>query len=327
MRGAIGGAMRVMGATAFALVAAAAAADPSQLRLRDDFEGDGFSAEGGLFYKDNEEQRAGRYRTQERIVRNGKRSLELAVAPRCRADQKDCSERAEVWEKPSTLAPYDATLWYAFSIRLDDPPPSAAHRYVVAQWKRAILPGADGDYSPFLGLRIIRGAFALTVDSDTMPSRPRGPADPPMACADGAAPADQREPVRQTRLLIAVQPEAQPPSFAGYDGCASGVTITRRGGMLPKAEPQWIDFVFMVKPGAKGDGAIEVFANGAWVVSVKGRIGHEGPGLGPTQYFKFGPYRDGGQSDEWRVYYDDFRRGPLCRDVAGPEVCGQIGES
>jgi hypothetical protein len=93
---------------------------------------------------------------------------------------------------------------------------------------------------------------------------------------------------------------------------------------MPKAEARWIDFVFKVKPGPRGDGAIEVFADGRWIVSAKGRIGHDGPGLGPTQYFKFGPYRDGGMTDVWRVFYDSFRRGPTCADVAGPDVCGQL---
>lgn len=306
------------------LAAGAAQADPSQLRLRDDFEGDDFAKEGGLFYKDNEEQRAGRYRMQADVVRNGKRGLELSVVPQCRADKKGCSERAEVWEDPKTLAAYDKTLWYAFSMKLDDPPPSAAHRYMVAQWKRAIKPGADGDYSPFLGLRLIRGDLALTIDSDQMPVRARTAADKPLACAKGETPAMQRAPVRQTRLLVAVSAGANPKSFGGYESCAHGVIVTSRGGALPKGEPRWIDFVFKVKPGPKGDGEIEIFADNAWIVSIKGRIGHEGPGLGETQYFKFGPYRDGGQTDDWRVFYDDFRRGPACEDVAGPAVCGQI---
>jgi Polysaccharide lyase len=302
----------------------AAMADPSQLRLRDDFEGESFSPSGGLFYKDNAEQRAGRYRTQTDVVRSGSKGLALSVVPQCRADQSSCSERAEVWEKPDVLAGYDKTLWYAFSMKLDDTPPSAAHRYVVAQWKREIRAGADGDYSPFLAIRIIRGDLAITIDSDSMPSRARKAEDTSLSCATGAAPAMQRAEVKQTRLLIAASVNAQPTSFGGYDTCAPGISITRRGGKLPKAESRWIDFVVKVKPGPQGDGEIEIFADSAWLVSVKGRIGHEGPGLGPNQYFKFGPYRDGGQKDNWQVFYDDFRRGPTCGDVAGPSVCDQL---
>ncbi len=301
-----------------------ALADPSQLKLRDDFEGEDFAPSSGLFYKDNAEQRAGRYRTQSDVVRSGSKGLALSVVPQCRADQRGCSERAEVWEKPEVLAAYDKTLWYALSMKLDDTPPSAAHRYVVAQWKREIRAGADGDYSPFLAIRIIRGEFAVTIDSDSMPSRARGSQDNPLSCAAGSAPAMQRVDVKQTRLLVAASVDAAPRSFGGYDTCAPDISITRRGGKLPKAESRWIDFVVKVKPGPSGGGEIEIFADGAWIVSVKGRIGHEGPGLGPNQYFKFGPYRDGGQKDNWQVFYDDFRRGPACEDVAGPAVCDQL---
>jgi Polysaccharide lyase len=301
-----------------------ALADPSQLILRDDFEGESFAPAGGLFYKDNAEQRAGRYRTQTEVVRSGNRGLALSVVPQCRPDQRGCSERAEVWEKPEVLAAYDRTLWYALSMKLDDTPPSAAHRYVVAQWKREIRAGADGDYSPFLALRIIRGEFAITIDSDSVPSRARKPEDGPLSCSAGAAPAMQRGAVKQTRLLVAASVEAKVGSFGGYDTCAPDISITRRGGKLPKAESRWIDFVVKVKPGPAGGGEIEIFADRAWIVSVKGRIGHEGPGLGPNQYFKFGPYRDGGQKDNWQVFYDNFRRGPTCEDVAGPSVCDQM---
>jgi Polysaccharide lyase len=301
-----------------------ALADPSQLRLRDDFEGESFAPSGGLFYKDNAEQRAGHYRTQTEVVRSGSKGLALSVVPQCRADQSGCSERAEVWEKPEVLAAYDKTLWYALSMKLDATPPSAAHRYVVAQWKREIRAGADGDYSPFLAIRIIRGDLAITIDSDSMPSRPRKVDDESLSCVTGAAPAMQRAAVRQTRVLVAASVNAAPRSFGGYDTCAPDISITRRGGMLPRAESRWIDFVIKVKPGPRGGGEIEIFADGAWIVSVKGRIGHEGPGLGPNQYFKFGPYRDGGQTDNWQVFYDDFRRGPHCEDVAGPSVCDQL---
>jgi Polysaccharide lyase len=301
-----------------------ALADPSQLRLRDDFEGESFAPSSGLFYKDNAEQRAGRYRTQADVVRSGSKGLALSVVPQCRADQRGCSERAEVWEKPEVLAAYDKTLWYALSMKLDDTPPSAAHRYVVAQWKREIKAGADGDYSPFLAIRIIRGNFAITIDSDSMPSRARKSEDGSLSCAAGAAPAMQRADVKQTRLMVAASAEAKPDSFGGYDTCAPDISITRRGGKLPKAESRWIDFVIKVKPGPGGNGEIEIFADGTWIISIKGRIGHEGPGLGANQYFKFGPYRDGGQKDNWQVFYDDFRRGPNCEDVAGPSVCDQM---
>jgi hypothetical protein len=134
----------------------------------------------------------------------------------------------------------------------------------------------------------------------------------------------QRAQANQTRFLVATSTGANPSSFGDYNTCAPDLQVTARGGVLPKAEPRWIDFVFKVKPGPRGGGEIEVFANQAWIVSIKGNIGHEAPGLGLNQYFKFGPYRDGGQKDNWQVFYDDFRRGPACEDVASPIVCDQL---
>jgi hypothetical protein len=302
-------------------------ADNSKLILQENFEGDDFAPSSGLFYKDNEEQRAGTFRFQSESVRSGRKALELSVAPQCRPDQRGCSERAEVWEKAAVRAAYDQAVWYAFSMKLDDPPPSAAHRYMVAQWKRAINANAEGDYSPFLGIRIIKGEFAITIDSDAMPTRRRSPAEPLFSCSGGPAPAMQRVRARQTRLLVATSAEVRSEGFDGFDSCAPDVRVIDRGGKLPKAEAKWIDFVFKVKPGPRGDGEIEIFANGGWIASVAGRIGHEGPELGLTQYFKFGPYRDGGQNDRWRVFYDNFARGPRCEDVAGPDICRLLKSS
>ena len=70
-----------------------------------------------------------------------------------------------MWERPDVLAGYDKALWYAFSMKLADPVPADNHRYVMAQWKREILPGAQGDYSPFLALRLLRGRLAVTVET------------------------------------------------------------------------------------------------------------------------------------------------------------------
>ncbi len=298
-----------------------AVADKSKLLLRDDFEGNAFSPASGLFYKDNLEQRAGTFRFQSEIVRTGAKALELTVAPQCLPGQEGCSERAEVWEHISVRATYGQTVWYAFSMKLDDPPPSADHRYMVAQWKRTINPNAAGDYSPFLGIRIIRGEFAITIDSDAMPTRIRTPGEETFSRSGAPAPAMQRVRAKQTRLLIATSADGSAKGLEGFDSCAPDVQVTQRGGKLPKVDARWIDFVFKVKPGPRGDGEIEIIANGAWIASCTGRIGHEGPELGQNLYFKFGPYRDGGQKDHWRVFYDNFARGPNCEDVASPDIC------
>jgi hypothetical protein len=291
--------------------------------LTDTFLGNALSPDGGLFYKDNEEQRAGTVRFQSDALRDGRRTLELSVAPLDGAAERGLSERAELWEHKSVRVTYGEAAWYALSLKLDDPPPSAAHRAMVAQWKRTINPDRKGDYSPFLALRIIKGEFAITVDSDAMQTSPRSGGVAMFSTSGGPAPAMQRVRARQTRLLVATSAESEEAS-AAFDHIAPDVQVTARGGKLPKAQARWIDFVFKVKAGPRGDGEIEIFADGAWIASVRGRIGHEGPELGPLQYFKFGPYRDGGRTDIWRVFFSRFARGPRCSDVAGPELCKQI---
>ncbi len=100
--------------------------------------------------------------------------------------------------------------------------------------------------------------------------------------------------------------------------------MTHHGNPLPRPDSGWIDFVIYSHPGPSGDGHVEIFANGKWIVTVKGDIGHADAGLGPNQYFKFGPYRAAGEGI-WTMYYDSFRRSPLCTDVlTDPAACAAV---
>ncbi len=295
-------------------------ADNASLILRDRFDGEAFAPAAGLFYKDNEEQRAGSFRFVRDASRASGSALELTVAPSGRPSGQGFSERAEVWEHASVRADYGQTAWYAFSLKFEKPPTTDAHRMMVAQWKRAMNPGAVGDYSPFLGIRLVRGEFVVTIDSDALVTTPRPAEAPLFAPGGGPAPAMQRSRARQTRLLVATSAGSLERLAGDFGQSAPDVRITPRGGRLPRPSTDWIDFVIMTKPGPGGDGAIELFANGAWIASAAGRIGHETHELGRTQYFKFGPYRESGRSDHWTVRYADFARGPRCEDVAGPEI-------
>lgn len=89
---------------------------------------------------------------------------------------------------------------------------------------------------------------------------------------------------------------------------------------LPSAQKGWIDFVFRSSPGPAGDGHVEIIADGVHVATVKGHIGHSGPGLDKNQYFKFGPYR-AANPQSWSLTFDDFRRGPRCADVIRSGQC------
>ena len=100
----------------------------------------------------------------------------------------------------------------------------------------------------------------------------------------------------------------------------SGISVTDHGNKLPLPSSGWIDFAIYTKPGPDGSGRIEIFANGKPIVTVNGHIGHADKGLGENQYFKFGPYR-AGHTNDWTLYYDDFRRSPRCADVMGESQC------
>lgn len=289
-------------------------ADPSRLVLRDSFQGGQFAPGGGLFYKDNPEQRAGRLDFQQQHVANGRSALTLTVVPSCRSPGETCSERAEVWERPTVLAPYDKPVWYGFSMHLEDPLPQDDGRYVMAQWKREILPDADGDYSPFLALRLYGGRLGVTVETDLIESFPVGGPQRPEGCREGEARVLSRPTVGQTRALVAIESGASPANYPAYfDSCAPGITVTRHAD-LPSAQQGWIDFVIRSQPGPDGDGHVELIADGIRITTVRGHIGHRGPGLDRNQYFKFGPYRAPGHRP-WSVSYGDFRRGPRCIDV------------
>lgn len=314
---------RFCGLAVLAALSSPASADPVTLVLRDGFDGADFAPGGGLYYKQNREQGAGTVVFQNKVVRAGTGAIDLSVRSQCRPDNELCSERAEIWEKPEVLAPYGTPVWYALSMQLAPPVSTERHRYVMMQWKREIDPGAKGDYSPFLALRLTDGRLAFTVDTDTGTYAPLGTPERPERCRPGEAPAAMPDEFGQFRMLVAGEASAPSPAEDGFEGCAADIRVIPHGA-LPAAGSGWIDFVFMVKPGPGGDGRIEILANGAWIATVEGRIGHEGPQLGPNQYFKFGPYR-GGDGNIWRIYYDSFARGPACTDVAPAETCAKVG--
>ena len=319
-RAALGAARAIVIAAAALASAAAARADGSQLKLREDFATGAFTQAGGLHYKDNAEQAGGTVEFRQDGGRAGGASLALTVHDACKSGADHCSDRAEVWERPETLAAYGAQVWYAFSMKFAQPVPQDDHRYVMAQWKRAILPGAAGDFSPFLALRLNKGRLIATVENDSLEAADIGPPDRAKGCLPGEARANSVSDLRQTRALVAVQEATSFGDYNGFPQCALNIEVISRGAGFPPPASGWIDFVFAVKPGPSGDGLIEIAANGRWIATVKGRIGHAGEGLGPDQYFKFGPYR-AGHDGAWTLYFDAFRRGPGCFDVTAAELC------
>ena len=288
--------------------------------LVDGFDGPDFAAEGGLYYKKNFEQSAGKVEFQKEVARNGGGALKLSVGPLCKATEEECSERAEIWEKTELRVPYDQGVWYGFAVKFAEPVPLDDHRYLIAQWKREIDEGAVGDFSPFLALRLNRGKLFATIETNYHPAAPGIGAAKAGNCPPGTTPVWLRPETNQMRALAATAADWTPEDGSLFQSCTDKITVTERGNKLPAPQSGWIDFAIYSKPGPEGGGQIEIFANEKWVVSVKGHIGHGDKGLGKNQYFKFGPYR-AGHSNEWTLYYDDFQRSPRCADVLKSAAC------
>nr|WP_245581841.1 polysaccharide lyase [Phyllobacterium phragmitis] len=294
--------------------------------LRDGFDGQSFSPEGGLYYKKNFEQSAGTVEFQRDVAQSGG-ALKLSVKPHCPPTRDSCSERAEIWEKPALRVPYNEGVWYGFAVKFAEPIPQDDHRYLIAQWKREIGPDAEGDFSPFLALRLKRGKLFATVETNYIAPpatlAATTPEKKPAACASGETPVWLRPETNQMRALVATDATWTPDDGTLFSSCTRAISLTEHGNPLPAPDSGWIDFAVFTKPGPDGSGHIEIFANGKPIVTVTGHIGHADPGLGKNQYFKFGPYRAANEG-EWTLYYDDFRRSPHCGDVLDKEACSAL---
>ncbi len=156
-----------------------------------------------------------------------------------------------MWEKRKVLVPYGDEVWYAFSMKMVDPIPQEDHRYLMAQWKRQIRPEAQKSYSPFLALRLDKGKIIFTTETDEVKVEPLGTAERPDKCKPGETLVDNRPHDEQTRALVAWQADMAPSAWRYHNGCTSEIKL-KRYGPLPAANSGWIDFVFDVKTGPRG---------------------------------------------------------------------------
>jgi hypothetical protein len=232
--------------TAFSGAAAAQTADPGQEVLHDGFDGKDFSPDGHLYYRDNAEQRAGSYEFQSDVTFSGSGALKLSVKPLCAEGKKNCSERAEIWERTKHRVPYDQGVWYGFAVKFGDPIPSGDHRYLIAQWKREIGPNAQGDFSPFLALRLNNGKLFATVETNYV-APPKGAANSKTtSCGEGKTPVWYRPDTNQMRALLATDADWTPEDGAGFKDCTDAITITDHGLRLDRlrdlhaARPRWL---------------------------------------------------------------------------------------
>jgi hypothetical protein len=280
--------------------------------LYDGFEAKGFSASGGLYFKRSPEQEAGIVEFQSQVTYRGNGALKLSLRAG-REETPQISQRAEILERPDLWVPYNEGIWYGFAVKFAEPIPQDDHRYVIAQWKREIA-GTQGDFSPFLALRLNRGKLFATVETNLVKTTRAASQGQATRCEAGETAVWLRPETNQTRALVATDALWTSDDGKRFSACTRDIVAIKRGNSLPTPASGWIDFVIYSKPGPDGTGLIEIFANDKWVVTVKGRIGHGDKGLGQFQYFKFGPYR-ATHHDSWTLYYDEFRRSVNRADV------------
>ena len=157
------------------------------------------------------------------------------------------------------------------------------------------MPGRTAISARSWRFRYNEGKFFMTVETNLV----AGPRKSRRASGRNAArarpPVWLRPDTNQTRALIAFDKNFGPRTAMSSPPAPTRSRVIDRGNPLPAPDTGWIDFAVYSKPGPEGTGQIEIFANGKWIVTVKGpnrpqrqRSGRE------RQYFKFGPYRAGG---------------------------------
>jgi hypothetical protein len=220
------------------VMAGSAMAQPWETKLSDDFEGRDFAPEGGLYYRENFEQTAGTVEFQNEVKHNGNGALKLSVVPTCPDSLDGCSERAEIWEKTALRVPYDQGVWYGFAVKFADPIPNEDHRYLIAQWKREIDPGAEGDFSPFLALRLEAGKLFATVETNYIAPLWAGPEGKPASCKPGEIPVWGRPGVNQMRMLVAADSNWELIDGSLFNACTDAIKVTNHEPRQSVARPE-----------------------------------------------------------------------------------------
>lgn len=94
-----------------------------------------------------------------------------------------------------------------------------------------------------------------------------------------------------------------------YDKIEGVVISPSDKPLLPNPGTDWVDMRYRVKGDRSGNGVVEVWANGQYIVRVTGKIGNDDV-EGRTLYFKIGHYRDIDKKFKYSIiYFDRFKRG------------------
>jgi hypothetical protein len=192
--------------------------------------------------------------------------------------------------------------WYALTFRMSgDIPVNGSVRWITAQWKDdGAWPHAYSQ-SPFLAQRYDSGVLHVTVQSDrcrcVIASAPGNP-DARTVKRPVHLPATMLAPVAPLHCYWHGNEPCQAPGLRLYAPSAAAPSS------LPDPRDRWVKMMYYVRGGPDGDGRIDVYADGRFIVRAEGAIGYRGGTPGRVK-FKFGAYRDR-QPGTARMAVDEF---------------------
>jgi hypothetical protein len=166
---------------------------------------------------------------------------------------------------------------------------------MLGAWKQEV------DGSPFLAMRFEGGVFYITLESSTT------------RVMLGSTLIDARAFIQVMKggggqkFGFITDPEL----YVGDNGIQLSHGKVK---YLPDPRNGWVDLIFRIKGGLAGDGIVEVYANGQFVVRASGKIGVDAP-VGSRQYLRLGHRRDRA-STAAVLLIDDYRRDRSLEEVS-----------
>ncbi len=226
---------------------------------------------------------------------SGAGALAVTVSTK-NADAACGCERIELRESQDVALDFGTEAWYRFSFRIDgDRWRSGDQRWIIAAWKQQV------DGSPFLAFRYDRNVFHVTVQS----------AGVRHVLASSLV---------DSRMLMKVLDSGHTSRFGfisdseQYAGASDlQLNFNRNSTILPDPYENWVDMMVRVKGGLRGDGVVEVYANGQFVASATGTIGIPGAESN-RQYLRLGHNRDRIPGSA-TLMIDNYRRGATRAEV------------
>lgn len=258
--------------------------------IKDDFENDHLNLSNWSLVHMPEK----RHWIDSNLRRNGKSALAIRVKG-YDIDKRCNCQVSEIREANKVRLKFGDDAWYAYSFRISGNGGNTVHtRWQLGGWKQ------ETDGSPFVSQRFDNGVFHITIES--------GKSRVLIATAQGKA-----------DNFISIMAKGLMSQFGfltekeKYDGKDDITLAYGKNPILPDPRDGWVDMIYHIRGGLKGDGILEVFANGRFIARATGTIGVK-EFEGPSQYFRFGHNR-AAMPGTATLYIDKYRRGKSRPDI------------